>query len=184
MFLGRVILLIPPHLVSPRRDTFSSRYRADHLLHLAGSILMHSPPNPPTSLPIVNGHGSPLAHNVTNADDEDAPSESELSDPTNRAGAPISPGSDDQSPVHDEDNDVDALSESSHSEDAEGSEDGDYESETPLAQSDDQEVDRSSSEDSQRPRKRKASVEDDEYITQNPELYGLRRSVRSHRSSC
>lgn len=182
MFLGRVILLIPPHLVSPRRDTFSSRYRADHLLHLAGSILMHSPPNPPTSLPIVNGHGSPLAHNVTNADDEDAPSESELSDPTNRAGAPISLGSDDQSPVHDEDNDVDA--ESSHSEDAEGSEDGDYESETPLAQSDDQEVDRSSSEDSQRPRKRKASVEDDEYITQNPELYGLRRSVRSHHSSC
>ncbi|KAF4307285.1 SNF2-related protein [Botryosphaeria dothidea] len=138
---------------------------------------MHSPPNPPTSLPIVNGHGSPLAHNVTNADDEDAPSESELSDPTNRAGAPISLGSDDQSPVHDEDNDVDA--ESSHSEDAEGSEDGDYESETPLAQSDDQEVDRSSSEDSQRPRKRKASVEDDEYITQNPELYGLRRSGRA-----
>lgn len=141
---------------------------------------MHSPGNPTTSLPIVNGHGSPLAHNVTNVDDEDAPSESELSDPTNRAAAALSPSSDAQSPVQDEDNEVDALSDSSHSEDAEGSEDGDYESETPPAQSDNEEVDRSSSEDSQRPRKRKASVEDDEYINQNPELYGLRRSVRSH----
>lgn len=145
---------------------------------------MHSPPNPTTSLPIVNGHGSPLAHNVTNADDEDAPSESELSDPTNRTAAALSPGSEAQSPAQDEDNEVDALSDSSHSEDAEGSEDGDYESETPPVQSDDQEVGRSSSEDSQRPRKRKASVEDDEYITKNPELYGLRRSVRFHYSSC
>ncbi|KAK0659845.1 Chromodomain helicase hrp3 [Lasiodiplodia hormozganensis] len=145
----------------------------------SGSILMHSPGNPTTSLPIVNGHGSPLAHNVTNVDDEDAPSESELSDPTNRAAAALSPSSDAQSPVQDEDNEVDALSDSSHSEDAEGSEDGDYESETPPAQSDNEEVDRSSSEDSQRPRKRKASVEDDEYINQNPELYGLRRSGRA-----
>lgn len=116
---------------------------------------------------------------MINADDEDAPSESELSDPTNRAAAALSPGSDVQSPVQDEDNEADAQSDSSHSEDAEGSEDGDYESETPAVQSDDPEVDRSSSEDSQRPRKRKASVEDDEYITKNPELYGLRRSGRA-----
>ena len=30
--------------------------------------------------------------------------------------------------------------------------------------------------------KRKAEVDDEEYMKQNPELYGLRRSVRTHYS--
>jgi chromodomain-helicase-DNA-binding protein 1 len=39
-------------------------------------------------------------------------------------------------------------------------------------------IDRSSSHDSRRPTKRKLGIEDDEHIKANPELYGLRRSVR------
>ncbi|KAI9730507.1 MAG: hypothetical protein M1834_005748 [Cirrosporium novae-zelandiae] len=38
----------------------------------------------------------------------------------------------------------------------------------------------STSSESKRPAKRKAGVEDDEYIINNPELYGLRRSGRAH----
>ena len=38
--------------------------------------------------------------------------------------------------------------------------------------------DRSASHDSRRASKRKITLEDDEYIANNPELYGLRRSVR------
>lgn len=37
---------------------------------------------------------------------------------------------------------------------------------------------RASSSESSRPAKRKANVEEDEFIKANPELYGLRRSVR------
>ncbi|KAK7531920.1 P-loop containing nucleoside triphosphate hydrolase protein [Phyllosticta citricarpa] len=145
----------------------------------SGSILMHSPPNPTPSLPLMNGHSSPLAQNVTNADDVDARSASDASDPANHPAADLLSASDRQSPVHDAGNDDEVMSESSHSEDAEGDEDGDYESETPPPQSEEHEAAQSSSEESSATRKRKASVEDEEYIAQNPELYGLRRSGRA-----
>ena len=65
---------------------------------------------------------------------------------------------------------------------AEGEADGDYDSESPPSEhapsSPAQSV---SSQDSSRPLKRKVSPEKDDYMTQNPELYGLRRSVRGFR---
>ena len=67
---------------------------------------------------------------------------------------------------------------SSQDEDAIGSDDADYEMESPPPpQVHMTRDDRSSSHDSPRPSKRKAGIEEDEYIMNNPELYGIRRSV-------
>lgn len=69
------------------------------------------------------------------------------------------------------------TSESDGEEDAEGEEDDDFQS--PVHDEDNTRRASTSSEDSTRPSKRKAaSAEDDDFMTQNPELYGLRRSVR------
>ncbi|KAF2088907.1 chromo domain-containing protein 1 [Saccharata proteae CBS 121410] len=127
----------------------------------------------------MNGHLSPLAHNVTNADDASSHSESALSDHAGAAVRTTSPAQDHEHSTNEEDVDDEHMSDSSHSEDAEGTEDGDYESDSLAAAQFDGPADRSTSEDSQRPSKRKASVEDDDYITKDPELYGLRRSGRA-----
>lgn len=66
------------------------------------------------------------------------------------------------------------TSESDNDEDAEGSEDAEYEEALPQPIRTRQST---SSSQSPRPAKRKASVDDDDYMQQNPELYGLRRSV-------
>ena len=72
-----------------------------------------------------------------------------------------------------------ATSELDDEEDAPGEEDADFDEETPPPEPrDDMRHDSSSSEGSLRPGKRKADmVDDEEYMKQNPELYGLRRSV-------
>ena len=63
-------------------------------------------------------------------------------------------------------------------EDAVGSDDGDFDMETPpLADADSPGDARSSSQDSRRNGKRKAGADHDDYMLENPELYGLRRSV-------
>lgn len=67
----------------------------------------------------------------------------------------------------------------SHEEDAVGSDDAEYDMETPpLANQSLTHDERSSSEDSRRLVKRKAGVEQDDFMNNDPELYGLRRSVR------
>lgn len=72
-----------------------------------------------------------------------------------------------------------ATSELDEDDDAPGEEDADFDMESPqLGQVNATSHDRSSSESSSRPGKRKADVDDEEYMKQNPELYGLRRSVR------
>jgi len=69
------------------------------------------------------------------------------------------------------------TSDSDGEEDAEGEEDDDFQS--PINEDDNTRRASISSEDSTRPSKRKAApAEDDDFMTQNPELYGLRRSVR------
>ncbi|OCL09033.1 chromo domain-containing protein 1 [Glonium stellatum] len=141
---------------------------------------MPSPPNPTTSFPLMNGHSSPLALNVTNVDDMSSRSESELSDIKETIVEDPSSDEDSQEKPYDVDMADEVTSESSEDEDAEGEVDGDYDSETPPpVQLNSSRARSSTSQDSRRPSKRKASVEDDEYITQNPELYGLRRSGRA-----
>jgi chromodomain-helicase-DNA-binding protein 1 len=81
------------------------------------------------------------------------------------------------------------MSESDASADDNASDDGDFDmQQSSPSQHEDQEelealddgiptITRASSSDSSRPAKRKAKIEEDEYIMANPELYGLRRSV-------
>jgi len=70
-------------------------------------------------------------------------------------------------------------SDSSGSENNDGSDDADFDmEESPAAApTHTARIDRSTSHDSRRPTKRKLGFEDDEHILANPELYGLRRSV-------
>lgn len=71
-----------------------------------------------------------------------------------------------------------ADDEPSQDEDALGSDDPDYNMETPPHQNAESSQDaRSTSQDSPRQRKRKAGVDKDDFIRDDPELYGLRRSV-------
>jgi chromodomain-helicase-DNA-binding protein 1 len=122
---------------------------------------------------------SPLAVHMTNADSPPDHSDSDLSDA--KEPAAVDPASDADAAGEDYDEDVEmaAASDSSEDVDAEGEPDGDYDSESPPSEQPESDGARSSvSHDSRRALKRKASTEKDDYITQNPELYGLRRSVR------
>jgi len=112
--------------------------------------------------------GSPSHHRDSDMSDANPPVAAE---PASDVDAP----GDDQV----EDEDAAAASDSSEDVDAEGEPDGDYDSESPPsehAESDD--APSPKSQDSGRPPKRKASTEKEDFITQNPELYGLRRSGR------
>ena len=78
------------------------------------------------------------------------------------------------------DNDDRDAEESALSDDGDvdmGSDDGDYEVDSPALDVSITRDTRSSSQESRRPHKRKAGIEDDEEIMNNPELYGIRRSV-------
>jgi len=114
----------------------------------------------------------------------DRASESDLSD-TNETNARPTRDSSSPSPTsHESSNDAEAeldlndTVESSEDE-LQASDDADYDmEETPAAsQSDDNRDERSTSNESRRAPKRKAGAEEDDYIRENPELYGLRRSV-------
>lgn len=62
--------------------------------------------------------------------------------------------------------------------------DADFDEETPPPDAGNgMRHDESSSEEEVRSGKRRATVDDDQYMKQNPELYGLRRSVRTFRFS-
>jgi chromodomain-helicase-DNA-binding protein 1 len=141
------------------------------------------PPSPGHAggLPFSNGRVSPDDASAMSTDGHASHSDSDLSDSNEPAAQPASdadaPGEDYDD--DDDDDEIAADSSSSDDVDAEGEPDGDYDSDSPP--SDQAESDRapsSASQDSSRPSKRKASAEKDDYITQNPELYGLRRSVR------
>ena len=136
-------------------------------------------PESTSALHLSNGHLSPPRNTFTNTGAITSGSESDLSevvDPPNAANL--------SSPDRKEGNLGNGFhskrsSISSHEEDAIGSEDADYDMETPPSPDASAHRDaRSSSQDSRRPAKRKAGIEDD--IMNNPELYGLRRSVSRH----
>lgn len=141
---------------------------------------MPTSPGHVVSLPLTNGHGSPYAADTTATNGVAAHSNSDMS--YTHEDVVADPASDADAPGEDDDEDVVMAQDSDSSDDvdAEGEADGDYDSESPppgQAESDD-DARSSVSQESSRPSKRKASTEGDDYITQNPELYGLRRSVR------
>lgn len=131
---------------------------------------------------MTNGHTEPVGNDILKPSAQPHRRESELSNmddfPTAAIASPDGANdgmfSDDDA-VHDM-----ATSELDEDDDAPGEEDADFDMESPPPrQVDAMDHDRSSSESSSRPGKRKADVDDEEYMKQNPELYGLRRSVQS-----
>lgn len=73
--------------------------------------------------------------------------------------------------------DADADGMEDDDEDAEGEDDADYDVESLGVEEDDIRPASQSSHSSIRPGKRKASIDEEDFVLQNPELYGLRRSV-------
>ncbi|EMD61660.1 hypothetical protein COCSADRAFT_96653 [Bipolaris sorokiniana ND90Pr] len=144
--------------------------------------MMPSSPGHVASLPYTNGHLSPLAAHVMAADSSSHSSDSDTSDAREHAAAAHVSDVDAPGEEYDEDDEVAAASDSSEDVDAEGEPDGDYDSDSPPSEQAESDRARSSSQESARPTKRKASVEKEDYIEQNPELYGLRRSGRARPS--
>lgn len=141
--------------------------------------MMPSPSGHRDSLPYTNGHISPLAVHVAPNQSPSEHSDSDLSDAHEPAAA--APSSDLDAPGEEYDDDEPAAADSDSSEDvdAEGEPDADYDSDSPPSEHAPSSPAHSvSSQESSRPLKRKASADKDDYMTQNPELYGLRRSVR------
>jgi chromodomain-helicase-DNA-binding protein 1 len=132
---------------------------------------------------IPNGTHSPHANNIDKAKRYPSDSESELSDLAERPNLPKLSSS----PVKSQDVEDNASfqrrsSETIDNDDAEGSEDGDFEMDTTLPHRDPHHSDHSESSQSPRPAKRKALVDEEDDIYNNPELYGLRRSGRARPS--
>jgi chromodomain-helicase-DNA-binding protein 1 len=131
---------------------------------------------------------SPAAPTGADVGFDDRASESDLSEvnettalPTHDSISPSpSPAAHESSEDAEAELDLNDHAESSEDE-AQASDDADYDiEETPAAsQSDEHRDERSMSHESRRAPKRKAGVGEDDYIRDNPELYGLRRSVCS-----
>lgn len=125
-----------------------------------------------------NGHLDATSSTFTTHDRLTSGSESDLSDP---ADAPVAPTSFSQDNNRDADHtgrEETVNTDSSHENDAIGSDDGDFDIETPPPAKPEMALDElSSSEESHKYGKRKTVVEQDEHMINNPELYGLRRSV-------
>lgn len=132
---------------------------------------------------MTSGHSSDVDDDHLRPSPQPPRSESELSDindlPTTTISSITGPDDVDHSDddaIHDM-----ATSELDEDEDAPGEEDAEFDEETPPPEAaDGMRHDRSLSEESLRPGKRKAEmIDDEEYMKQDPELYGLRRSVRT-----
>jgi chromodomain-helicase-DNA-binding protein 1 len=143
---------------------------------------MSSSPEPS----LANGHGSPLEDSSISPAADGAQSDSDLSE-VNETVVIARPRDSPSAFDHDHDSD-DAkpdseshrAAESSADDNNEVSDDADFDVEdSPVASHSDAAQDElSESNDSHRAAKRKVGAGENEYIAANPELYGLRRSVR------
>ncbi|KAI0128052.1 hypothetical protein F4776DRAFT_664803 [Hypoxylon sp. NC0597] len=142
---------------------------------------MSSSPEPSS----VNGHTSPETRAGARIILDDRVSESDLSDVNENENGAL-PTSSSSSPVRNQSRDVEqdlesqGGAESSDNDNNNASDDADFDMEdSPAAsQSDAPQDETSTSNSSRRAPKRKAVADEDEYIRENPELYGLRRSSR------
>ena len=129
----------------------------------------------------LNGHISPEEIDIPGAASDQRGSDSDPSDARPQMSDRRSPSP----PAHAEDelNGVDEghdPAESDASTPDNASEDADFDvQESPASNHDEAMPDRPSSSDSNRAPKRKAAVVEDDFMRANPELYGLRRSVRA-----
>ncbi|KAF2162356.1 hypothetical protein M409DRAFT_69242 [Zasmidium cellare ATCC 36951] len=132
---------------------------------------------------LANGHSSEADADADLLKPSPQPqrSESDLSETNDIPTTTLSPDAP-QDGAHSDDDAIHdmATSELDEDEDAPGEEDADFDEVTPPPeQADAAHNAASSSESSSRSGKRKADVDDEEYMKQNPELYGLRRSGRA-----
>lgn len=131
-----------------------------------------------SNLSYSNGHLSPTSTGLLPNGASTPDSESDLSEAIDLPNAPTSFPNGEQYDAGDDTRMQESDAESSHDEDALGSDDPDYNMATPpVGDTRFGREARSSSEDSPRQRKRKAGLEPDDYMLNDPELYGLRRSV-------
>ena len=131
-----------------------------------------------TDLPYSNGHLSPPSTKPATNGAVTPQSESDLSEALDTPNVPSTlPNSEQNDGL--KNGEVRASDdESLQDEDALGSDDPDYDMATPpTGNAGSPSEDRSRSQDSPRQRKRKADPEHEDYMLNNPELYGLRRSV-------
>lgn len=141
---------------------------------------MYRPASSTTSnLNFANGHLSPPVNTFTNPEPPTSDSESDLSEAVDVPNTSILSSNPEAQEADGKSQSQRMNTESSHDEDAIGSDDADYDMETPAAPDPTITLgdDASSSEDSRRYAKRKVGVEHDDHMMNNPELYGLRRSV-------
>lgn len=120
---------------------------------------------------------SPVANGLRYSD-----SESELSEPADNVGASASPPPRQQDYQRSSTIEQDGMSDEEEEDpDADGEVDDDYDADVPMQEArNGVRMDETSSDESIRPAKRKAAVIDEEdYIRNNPDLYGLRRSHRA-----
>ncbi len=131
-----------------------------------------------SSLPYSNGHLSPPSTEPVTNGASTPDSESDLSEAIDLPIAPTSYSNGEQYDAEEDTRMQESDAELSHDEDALGSDDPDYNMATPPVGNTGSGRDgRSSSDDSPQQRKRKAGVEPEDYMLNDPELYGLRRSV-------
>ncbi|TKX23892.1 SNF2 family N-terminal domain-containing protein 7 [Elsinoe australis] len=128
---------------------------------------------------VPNGRSTPVEDHRSHHPRESPHSDSDLSEPDPEVIEGITLDQEDgpdsmQDVIHEME-----TSESDNEEDAEGEDDADYDVESPPPEEDALRPDSRSSGSSIRPSKRKASVDEEELMQQNPELYGLRRSHRA-----
>lgn len=128
----------------------------------------------------LNGHLSPEPEYEQDAHTEPAQSDSDLSDAHREPVDEPSPTSSDNDPQTSKyaDGEMDMSASDDEPTPDNAFEDGEFDmEESPPSQHDDAVETRSSSSGSQQASKRKVSAAEDQYMRENPELYGLRRSV-------
>ena len=132
----------------------------------------------PTNLPYSNGHLSPPSTKPATNGSVTPQSESDLSEALDTPNAPSTLPNSEQNDGGKSGQMRASDDESLQDEDAVGSDDPDYDMATPPTGNAGSHIaDRSPSQDSPRQRKRKAGPENDDFMLNDPELYGLRRSV-------
>lgn len=126
-----------------------------------------------------NGHLSPVDAASSTIVSQPYRPDSDVSDVDASADQPSPSPSDNAKGVSNHVDEDQHMSESNDSSPDNASDDGDFDmQDSPPSHNEDAAEGNISSTDSNRASKRKASLDEDEYIKANPELYGLRRSVR------
>lgn len=137
-----------------------------------------SEPVPPSS-PQQNGHSSPVQLDIAHSADMASDATSGPAEPDAPVDHPSAARYENEAHDRQENGYKDEEMSDAQDEDAEGEEDADYSVEYAASQHSQRLPQAASSpSDSGSSRKRKASMDENELMALNPELYGLRRSVR------